>query len=50
MQPALPATLAKATGTPASLPTPLGSRKQLALWLTRPDHPLTARGLVIVCW
>ena len=50
MDPALPAVLATATDTPPTLKKPFGSRKQLALWLTRPDHPLTARVMVNRIW
>ncbi|MEO1999739.1 MAG: DUF1549 and DUF1553 domain-containing protein [Planctomycetaceae bacterium] len=50
MRPGLPAALAEATGTEIPLPVPHGGRKQLALWMTRDDHPLTARVFVNRIW
>ena len=47
---AIPQTLAAATGQPASIGKGFESRKELALWLTRPDHPLTARVMVNRLW
>ncbi len=48
--PALPASLAAASGTAPALPGPEGSRAALARWLTDPRHPLTVRVLVNRVW
>jgi hypothetical protein len=50
VKPALPKSLADATASSISLPQDFTSRKELALWITRPDNPLTARVIVNRIW
>ncbi len=48
--PSVPVVLAEKTKNPSALPSGFGSRKALALWLTAPSHPLTARVMVNRIW
>lgn len=48
--PDLPAVLREATDYREPLAGPATSRKQLALWLTSPEHPLVARVMVNRVW
>lgn len=50
MKPGLPASLAEVTGRSPKVKGPFGSRKELALWLSNPEHPLTARVMINRIW
>jgi len=50
IEPALPAAVAAATGRTKKVTGPFGSRRELALWLTEPDHPLTSRVMANRLW
>ena len=49
-EPGLPAALSNGSEFEQADPNGLRHRKRLALWLTRPDHPLTARVMVNRIW
>ena len=50
VQPRSPQCSPTQTGREPLLSGPFASRKELALWLTQPDHPLTARVMVNRIW
>jgi hypothetical protein len=50
VEPAFPAVLASASPSITPTAETTGRRKALADWLTRPDHPLTARVMVNRLW
>ena len=50
VSPEVPAILRAASGYRQPLAGPFASRKQLALWLTQPENPLTARVMVNRVW